>query len=170
MPVRSRYTPRNRRPREAPEPQAEPPFVSPVNQSAFEKTKNVITALGKYIQKNQDDHRRAGVTSIGDDAASFQSRVSGRAGDLGAEQMDDIRRSYRRDQDDKLLRDLQGSRRVHQDPPPCRRVEFVIDDNSRYPPQQAQAPRPPAKRKKAPEPKVIERIIYMPYPPKDERW
>jgi|WetSurMetagenome_2_1015567.scaffolds.fasta_scaffold02632_7 hypothetical protein len=167
MAIRSRYTAKQRhtppKARTA-KPTVKPSFVDSKVKPAFAKTKQALDSFGRYVQKNQEAHRRAGISPLDKDIEGFVKNACNRSGEFGQEHSRDIRSRCRRDSDEQLFRDIQGTRSQ-----PRRQMEFEISGSSsgRNESHESHQTTPPKRRKQ--QEKVVERIVYIPYPPKEWR-
>jgi hypothetical protein len=150
MPIRSRYTGRTSH-REQPAP-----------TQAAPKEKGAIRRFAEWVDKNQKDYQRAtGDTSIMEDISYPVKRCLRETGNYGEENRQDIRRRCKNDYFDDLPYEVVN--RPHQNK---RQMEFVIDTPRSNRLQNTERSRKTRARRQSP--KIIERTVYVPMPPRDK--
>lgn len=110
MPSGSRYTPRQRHTPVRGQTRQSRQAVTGKPNTVLTKTRKVIDKFATYIKKNQEAHRKHGVTPLDEDIEHYVGNFCNKTGDFGDETRHEIRRSCRRDSDERIFEDLQGRR------------------------------------------------------------
>lgn len=149
MPAGSKYTPRQRHtPVRSQTRQSRQSTTTGKPDTVLAKTRKVIDKFATYIQKNQEAHRKHGVTPLDEDIEHYVGNFCNKTGDFGDENRREIRRSCRRDSDERIFEDLQGRRSAprHTDRYTHRGEPVFEVESSRRPVSSRKAVRRPRER------------------------